>query len=505
MSTYAYSELGSQPKGTEGMNYPYKDLMKLPDAGTTSPTAYKRVVRPVDTSTLNPEQLEHFGTIVDYSIGQGPESVNFILLEGYAGTGKTYLTSMFVEHLLNTTNLNIAMTAPTNKAVRVLNEAGEYQHPNLNYATIHKMLGLKEQITAYGEQIFVQAYKEDATIGEYDVLIVDEASMLNDDLLLGAQKITGILEYAQMFNIKVIFVGDSCQIPPIGKENALVFDEEFRATAGVLRLELTTIVRQSADNPIIQITKEVREALGRNIVLPIRENNFGENLDGVYFCNFEVAEDFWRVLERYFTSKNFEYNSNFAKVIAWTNKSVNAFNKRIRKMIYGRDIHKICLGEKLIANKPIVGEGDEFLFTTNDEFEVESFNLETKDYKGVPLTYYMAVVRSPDLSVKRIKIIHEESEETFKELLNTLAELAKKQKKGSWEAAAAWKEFYKFQEIFADVNYNYAITAHKSQGSTYHNVFVIESDIDQNRKIKERNRIKYTAFTRPKHKLFIVE
>ena len=55
------------------------------------------------------------------------------------------------------------------------------------------------------------------------------------------------------------------------------------------------------------------------------------------------------------------------------------------------------------------------------------------------------------------------------------------------------------------MSYSYEITAHKAQGSTYDNAFVLEADMDINRKIKERNRIKYTAFTRPKYKLFVIE
>jgi exodeoxyribonuclease-5 len=74
-----------------------------------------------------------------------------------------------------------------------------------------------------------------------------------------------------------------------------------------------------------------------------------------------------------------------------------------------------------------------------------------------------------------------------------------------FEKTRAWQDFYKFKENFADVSYAYAITAHKSQGSTYRYVFAIESDMDANSKIEEMNRIKYTAFTRPSHRLFIVQ
>ena len=55
------------------------------------------------------------------------------------------------------------------------------------------------------------------------------------------------------------------------------------------------------------------------------------------------------------------------------------------------------------------------------------------------------------------------------------------------------------------MNYAYAITAHKSQGSTYNTTFVLEDDIDVNSDIVERNRIKYTAYTRSSKKLYVLK
>ena len=83
----------------------------------------------------------------------------------------------------------------------------------------------------------------------------------------------------------------------------------------------------------------------------------------------------------------------------------------------------------------------------------------------------------------------------------------------------AWRKYYEFRRnnllmktidknrngtykmsgdvIVKDLDYGYAITGHKSQGSTYSHVFVMENDINDNWVIKERNQIKYVAMTRP--------
>jgi ATP-dependent exoDNAse (exonuclease V) alpha subunit len=183
-------------------------------------------------------------------------------------------------------------------------------------------------------------------------------------------------------------------------------------------------------------------------------------------------------------------------------------NNYIRNFKYNTE-SKLVIGEKLLANSPIIID-EIIVFTTNDEFEVLSFEVKTEvinngDYA---LEYYLAKVQYTNLqdgskSVRDIKIIHENSEELYLKLLNILSNMAKSAKKKS-DAIDAWSKYYMFKQHFADVKYNYAITAHKSQGSTYRNVFVIENDLNKNFNVRERNRIKYTAFTRASNNLIII-
>ena len=69
---------------------------------------------------------------------------------------------------------------------------------------------------------------------------------------------------------------------------------------------------------------------------------------------------------------------------------------------------------------------------------------------------------------------------------------------------SAWVTYFNILKWNAEVGYNYAITAHKSQGSTYTHVILIEEDMEGNKRTVERNRIKYTAYSRPTNKLFIL-
>jgi ATP-dependent exoDNAse (exonuclease V) alpha subunit len=72
-------------------------------------------------------------------------------------------------------------------------------------------------------------------------------------------------------------------------------------------------------------------------------------------------------------------------------------------------------------------------------------------------------------------------------------------------ADKSWVVYYNLIRRYADVGYGYSISCHKSQGSTYNTAFVLEDDIDANWDIIERNRIKYTAYTRPSKKLYVLK
>jgi superfamily I DNA/RNA helicase len=109
---------------------------------------------------------------------------------------------------------------------------------------------------------------------------------------------------------------------------------------------------------------------------------------------------------------------------------------------------------------------------------------------------------------RTIQIIHEDSEETYQKFVDRLKTVAF----NAYSKKSAWREYYAFQDNFAQVRYNYALTVHKSQGSTYENCIVLLNDLNKNRKViggkdikaEERNRIKYVAVSRAKKKLLVI-
>jgi len=450
---------------------------------------------------LNEGQKDAYKQLIEFVESNGSD---MFLLEGFAGTGKSYLIGKVVRWVVDTyPQWNVGMTAPTNKAVKVLMRSGKAGSRRLRYQTIHKLLGLKQEITSDGRQIFTKDKREASTIEEYNIIVVDEVSMLNDELFDEIQQHSGY--------VKIIFMGDPAQIPPVGKDDCIPFKETERQKYGIRHYLLTEIMRQAKGNPIVEAGFAVRKDLN-SVSVPVTETRINNEGHGVVLVDFSMTDNLIDLIDEYFACDNFARNADYAKFIAWRNNTVSKLNKIVRERIYkGHELDKIMIGEKLVANKPIIDKYKVVLFTTNDEFEVVDYDVLSRSYatdgEAVRLSYYHATVEYYDLmglrQRRKIDILHEESAEAYQDVLSMLKKDAL-QKKGM-EARTAWVKYYAFMEHFADVVYNYAITCHKGQGSTYNNVFILENDINMNSNVFERNRIKYTAYSRPSERLFIIK
>lgn len=455
-----------------------------------------------DVSDLNEGQKEAFEKMKEYL--NDPFDTSLFCLRGYAGTGKTFLVNRVISYANKTKpHWRIAITAPTNKAVRVLRKMSRNVQKKVVYQTIHKLLGLTEQIDNNGKQLFTKKQFDNSSIEQKELVIIDEVSMLDDSLFDEVRSHRG--------KVKIIFMGDPAQIPPVNKVDCMPFRDDAKLKYDIKEYTLTEIVRQSRDNPIIEAAFQVRSNLKKNypidnVVTKLNDKGHGVvRLDGNKKADRDKAQE---LLNEYFNCPAFMVNPDHAKVIAWRNVTVDKTNSILRTMMYGLNVGKIVKNEKLIANKPIL-DGDIIVFNTNDEFEVVEFDVANDQYKVcdrlVRLSYYDTLVRfideEGDEGEQTIKILHEDSEGEFAKCLEELRQEAIKTK----GANRSWLRYYGFMRKFADVNYNLALTCHKAQGSTYKNVFIIEDDIDLNPNIFERNRIKYTAYSRPSDRLFILK
>jgi len=155
-------------------------------------------------------------------------------------------------------------------------------------------------------------------------------------------------------------------------------------------------------------------------------------IDRANKADLSLLED---LIEFYFTSPNFKDNADFCKVLGWRNEKVDMFNNHIRFFMFGEGAKRIEIGEKLVANKPICW-GDDILFTNNEEFEVESFEVLNEEINGgdIILKYYYAMcaatanVVTGAVKKNKIRIIHEDSLKQFEDICQILLTAAKRKR-----------------------------------------------------------------------------
>jgi exodeoxyribonuclease-5 len=459
---------------------------------------------------LNEGQVAAFNTIIEFLRDPQHEA---LVLKGYAGTGKTFLVNRVIEYIAQThPRHNIAITAPTNKAVQVLYKNSK--NPNaqlfedyfdsssrLVYSTIHKLLGLREVITDSGEQIFRADKSSKSGLDDYKYLIVDEVSMLDDTLC------KDIMKFAK--KVRIIFMGDPAQIPPVKQLDSIPFRNMMKYN--FLEVKLTEIMRQKQDNPIVETSFKLRENLKEKNPIPVLTTQVNAQNHGVIWLNELTEKPKVRpLLEELFKSAQFEADSDYAKVLAWRNKTVNYVNGIIREILYGASPDLYVAGEKLVARKPIFHKDQrgywKIQYNTSEELVVESVRMQRLQLREssyrLDALFYMLNVKTFDLSSNRwikdtIKIVHPNDVPAYTKILNEVKERAILNKD-------YWKVYYTILKWSADVMYNYALTAHKAQGSTYTNVLLIESDLDMNPNVVERNRIKYTSYSRATDRLYVL-
>lgn len=444
--------------------------------------------------TFNPEQFAGLDKIKHWlKNGQ-----TFFTLAGYAGTGK----STMIKKVLDFYRYGVVVSAPTHKAKKVvMNMTGKEGQ------TLHALLGLRPDVDLDNFNPNDPKFNPIAIprITDYNFVIIDEASMINQELY------DLILEKTKGSRTKVLFMGDPAQIPPVGEKESVV----FKQNNGEIHW-LTKIERQTDTNPLAFVYDALRNNLDKLDGGFQRVTNMNELGEGV---TFTVDKRAFRkaILEKY-TSDDFKKDTDYAKVIAWKNDTVRQSNQVIRAELFGNKTDIVEVNDILMGYRSVSSENQRYNIIENsaDYRVVEKSGLEENAYG---INGYRVKLRE-DLAKGTFKfqdifIINANDHENlhlYGQMHDFFRDMGKSNKK-------AWNKYYEFRRcnllmktiekhknglyrssgdvIVKDLDYGYAITGHKAQGSTYSHVFVMENDINENWVLKERNQIKYVALTRP--------
>lgn len=258
----------------------------------------------MSTITLTEEQANAAALLSEWIASDRQEFV----LAGLAGTGK----STTLGHLISTGELRPAITlTPTGKAADVLRGKG------VRAETIHSAIKLFRAERWNKEKNKLEPVFEDgdAEFGPGDVVIVDEASMVNTELA----------EDLRATGARIVWVGDHGQLEPVGG------DPKLMQNADVM---LEKVMRQAETSPILRLAHGVR---GGKTLAQMRTDAYrGE----VNFYGRARPADVARIADE----------GGYDQIICWTNKErrmINSATRSLREHV--SDVPEV--GERIIMTK----------------------------------------------------------------------------------------------------------------------------------------------------------
>ena len=403
---------------------------------------------------------------------------SFFRLSGYAGSGKSFLICHLMKWLVNREFTFIAV-APTNKAAKNLKQVALATGIDIDVKTVAQLLGQQPEIN---EETGIEEFttNNDAQFDDYSVIIIDEFSMIN------RSNFDAIVDMRAMtIDTKVIFVGDSAQLPPVKEKSPIVATSEYIDSTATL----DEIVRYEGE--IAVVAEKIRTQSKYNKIL----YPFQTSEDRTIVT--QPRKEWLETVTEYFCCDTYKTNPNYARLLVWKNKTALAANKYVRSRMWGKDAPTYVPGDRLIALKPLfrprpgqkgknkwgilINNSEECTVSEPPKLKQLTFDKEIYTCLSVPVT-------TDSGTPFNLSILTIESEQFRSEKLKHYVE--KKQ----------WNRYFDLSRMFDDVTYAYALTVHKAQGSGIDYVFLDTEDMNY---CPDLQKMLYTALTRTKVKAFI--
>jgi exodeoxyribonuclease-5 len=435
---------------------------------------------PPPSIDLTPEQQDAFDRIL---LAAHPANTHRVVsLCGYAGTGKTTLIGVLCRQL-QAAHITTLLCAPTHKALRQLESS---VGADVVSATLASLLSKKKKRDMKGGWDFVSSEPPESIRLRYSflkngVLIIDEASMISEE---DADLIIAIFGgYCRA----IIFAGDARQLPPVEETQTPLMNVEEDAADISVRLE--TVVRHGGG--ILELATALRS-------VPHGLVPFGRFSSP----DVQLYEDETRWLDCWLKSGGID-----AKALAFTNKRVAELNRGMLTDIYGHEeggelIYHI--GQRLLTQEGVSNDGNTgLLFPSTTEIEIlglEYTSAPVGEHGDTGIPVVLMEVRAPETdAVGVLSVVDTIGLPCYEAELRRL-------KTAAIQDRAGWRTYYAFAERFTNVQPAYALTVHKSQGSTYTDVFLDIRDIQTNsrRDMRMMNRLAYVGASRAQRSLHIL-
>ncbi|MEP0481269.1 MAG: AAA family ATPase, partial [Nonlabens sp.] len=284
------------------------------------------------------EQDRALEYLADFIIDKNKDRL--FMLRGYAGTGKTTLTSTIVKSIWKL-KMNCVLLAPTGRAAKVISN-----YANKQAATIHREIYYPKGQGNGGVQFTLKQNKHRNAL-----FVVDEASMIPD--VAAENKMFGgngsllddLIEYVYSgINCKLMIIGDTAQLPPVKLDVSPALDSQLieqRYLKEVTEIELDEVKRQSENSGILLNATTIRNH--------ILEEDFDFKFDVEKFTDINRLIDGHEIMDAINSAYDFHGHEETA-IIVRSNKRANLYNEQIRSRILFNE-NELSPGDYLMVVK----------------------------------------------------------------------------------------------------------------------------------------------------------
>ncbi len=444
-----------------------------------------------------PQQIELFNLLHRFLISTDEDAC--FVLKGYAGTGKTTVLAALVK-LLKNYNYTSFLLAPTGRAAKVMSS-----YSGRKAFTIHKKIYRKKSAVT-PDLSFATA----DNLHENTLFIVDEASMISDQSNgNGNSLLHDLIEYVYNYrNCKLLLIGDTAQLPPVGSENSVALEPKLLKDLFRLKIfsyELTEVMRQEKNSGILENVTAVRNLIRKN------EAEYPQIITKGFKDIYRMTGE---KLEEGLNYAYGKYGMENTLVICRSNKNANIYNQQVRARILYRE-------EELTGGDFIMVVRNNYFWLQDQEdnstdfiangdigqikrvrniremygFQFADVQLEFTDYADA-LTLDCTVMLNT-LYTETPSLSQTENQRFYEEVMKDYEHIDSRAKK---------MEQLKLNPYFnaLQIKFAYAVTCHKAQGGQWDAVFVDQGYLTEEMLNTDFLRWFYTACTRATKELFLI-
>ena len=431
------------------------------------------------------------------------------VLTGFAGSGKTFTAMKFLK-LVDSKKLCWTVVAPTHKAVNVLRKALDNEGLQSTWypSTLQRLLRLKLK-RQKDKEICEETVHTLESLQRLSLVVVDESSMIDYNLLKICMKC------ADISGTRLVFIGDPAQLTPVGEDNSAVFCLKTKYSA-----HLSQVVRHKG--PILRLANGIRDSS-----LPCHQPPIFD-VSTFQKCSLRCShkKTWLEAAKSKLASASINCNPDEARILCYTNKLLEKLVPYARDAVYGDMAEQLAVlpGEVLISRGAIMAGASTLTFSKSDDSDLlinsnremtvldvktekfNSFNFGIDDIHDFSLPIIETLVANVKCGEREFSLrlqpqAGSNSRMILDQFLKRCSQRAKSASKR--DSKKLWKLFFLTRDSFASVGPASVLTVHRSQGSTFENVF-IAPDVFWPSDIALRQKLVYVAVSRASEEVWLV-